>query len=111
MIDPQTAIAAIGLVAGAVATVLAVAQLTCEHAASGFVTRAATVGLGILAFWTGVDCWEVWAGTDDTLDAIGVGFCVCLSLSWGYRRSYRILSVPAPKAKAAANGVRDISSS
>ena len=52
----------IGMAAGAIATVLAVAQLTCEHAESHWSLRATTVLLGILSAWSAIDCWEVWAG-------------------------------------------------
>lgn len=82
------AMSAIGIVAGAVAFLLGVAQLTCEHGAAPWPQRATTVLLAMIAAYTAVDSWEVWAGLDEPLDAKAVAFCIALALSWGYRRTF-----------------------
>lgn len=86
------ALASIGMVAGGATVVLGVAQLTCEHASSPWMVRATTVLLSILAASTAIDCWEVWAGADDTIDPKAIAFCVALALSWGYRRLFGFTS-------------------
>jgi hypothetical protein len=88
MITMTVIVACVGMVAGFAAAVLGVAQLTCEHAESGWTPRASTVALSIMSAWTGIDCWEVWAGTDDTLDVLAVLFCCVLAVSWAHRRVY-----------------------
>lgn len=97
MIDLPTitlagAMASIGMVAGFAASILGVAQLTCEHAASPWPQRLSTVLLAMIAGYTAVDSWEFWAGVDDTLDAKAVLFCIALALSWGYRRTFGFTS-------------------
>lgn len=87
MMAADVLIAVAGMAAGAAAFVLGVAQLTCEHAESPWAQRATTVLLGLCAAWTGIDCWEVLAGTDDTLDGQAVAFTVALALAWGARRA------------------------
>jgi len=86
------AMAAIGMVAGVVASVLGVAQLTCEHAASPWPQRLSTVLLAMIAGYTAIDSWEFWSGVDDTLDAKAVAFCIALAMSWGYRRTFGFAS-------------------
>jgi hypothetical protein len=86
------ALASIGMVAGGATVVLGVAQLTCEHATSPWIVRATTVLLSILAASTAIDCWEVWAGAEETLDPKAIAFCVALAMSWGYRRTFGFTS-------------------
>lgn len=97
MIDLPTitlagAMASIGMVAGAAACLLGVAQLTCEHGGSGWLPRVTTALLSMTAAYTAVDSWDFWSGIDDTLDAKAVAFCVALALSWGYRRTFGFTS-------------------
>jgi hypothetical protein len=80
--------ACLGMVAGFAACVLGIAQLTCEHSRSSWTPRASTVALSIMSAWTGIDCWEVWAGTDGTLDTLAVLFTGVLAVSWAHRRAY-----------------------
>ncbi len=89
--------ACIGMVAGAAVVVLALAQLTCEHARSPSAQRITTVLFAMVATYTAIDCWDVWAGIDDTLDAKAVAFCVVLALSWGYRRIFGFTSLRRPR--------------
>ncbi len=86
------AMASIGMVAGAAAFLLGVAQLTCEHGGSSWLPRVTTVLLSMTAAYTAVDSWDFWSGVDDTLDAKAVAFCVALALSWGYRRTFGFTS-------------------
>lgn len=51
-------VAAVGMVAGGTVVVLAVVQLTCEHAASPWNPRITTVLFGMLAAYTCIDCWD-----------------------------------------------------
>ncbi|KAF0097802.1 MAG: hypothetical protein FD144_4751 [Rhodospirillaceae bacterium] len=97
MIDLPTvtlagAMASIGMVAGAAAFLLGVAQLTCEHGGSSWLPRLTTVMLSMTAAYTAVDSWDFWSGVDDTLDAKAVAFCIALALSWGYRRTFGFTS-------------------
>ncbi len=97
MIDPPAitlagSMAAIGMVAGAAAFVLGIAQLTCEHGGSSWLPRLTTVMLSMIAAYTAVDAWDFWSGIDDTLDAKAVAFCIALALSWGYRRTFGFTS-------------------
>lgn len=97
MIEPATitlagALASIGMVAGAAAFLLGVAQLTCEHGDSPWLPRLTTTILALLAAYTAVDSWDFWSGVDDTLDAKAVAFCIALALSWGYRRIFGFTS-------------------
>ncbi len=92
MIDQAAAMSAIGIVAGAATTILALAQLTCEHGASPWSQRVFTVMLGMIAAYTAIDSWEVWAGIDETLDSKAIGFCIALAMSWGYRRTFGFTS-------------------
>jgi hypothetical protein len=86
------AMAAIGMVAGAAAFLLGVAQLTCEHGGSALLPRITTALLSLTAAFTAVDSWDFWSGVDDTLDAKAVAFCIALALSWGYRRTFGFMS-------------------
>lgn len=86
------AMASIGMVAGATAFLLGVAQLTCEHGGSPWLPRLTTVMLSMIAAYTAVDSWDFWSGVDDTLDAKAVAFCIALALSWGYRRTFGFTS-------------------
>ena len=86
------AMASIGMVAGAAAFLLGVAQLTCEHGRSHWFQRLTTVMLSMIAAYTAVDSWDFWSGVDDTLDAKAVAFCIALALSWGYRRTFGFTS-------------------
>lgn len=86
------AMSAIGIVAGFTAALLGVAQLTCEHGTSPWVPRISTVLLTMIAGYTAIDSWEVWAGGDETLDTKAIAFCVALALSWGYRRTFGFTS-------------------
>ncbi len=97
MIDPTIAVAAVGMVAGAAVVVLAIAQLTCEHSRSPVLQRVTTALFGMVAAYSAIDCWDVWAGVDDTLDNKAVAFCIVLALSWGYRRSFGVTSQRSPK--------------
>ncbi len=102
MIDVDDVAAVIGMVAGGATFVLAIAQLTCEHADSPWSPRVTSVLLGIIAAWTGIDCWDVWAGVDNTLDGKAVAFCIVLAVSWALRRAYGYMtwiSRPSPKLK------------
>lgn len=99
MNDVDAAIASIGMVSGAAAVILAVAQLTCEHADSPWSPRITSVLLGIIAAWTAIDCWEAWAGADDKLDGKAVAFSVVLALSWGFRRAYGYMTEVRPPPK------------
>lgn len=97
MIDLPTitlpvAMAFIGMVAGAAAFLLGVAQLTCEHGSSPWLPRLTTAMLSLIAAYTAVDAWDFMAGVDDTLDAKAVAFCLALALSWGYRRTFGFTS-------------------
>ena len=97
MIDLPTitlavAMASIGMVAGAAACLLGVAQLTCEHGGSGWLPRVTTALLSMTAAYTAVDSWDFWSGVDDTLDAKADAFCIALALSWGYRRTFGFMS-------------------
>ncbi|MDP2377799.1 hypothetical protein [Reyranella sp.] len=93
MIDDDSVAAIIGMIAGGSTIVLAVAQLTCEHADSPWSPRVTSVLLGMIAGWTAIDCWDVWAGVDNTLDGKAVAFCVVLAASWACRRAYGYRSV------------------
>ena len=95
------ALASIGMVAGAAAFLLGVAQLTCEHGDSPWLPRLTTTMLALLAAYTAVDSWDFWSGVDETLDAKSVAFCVALALSWGYRRIFGFQS--RPKADSASD--------
>lgn len=86
------AMASIGMVAGAAAFLLGVAQLTCEHGGSSWLPRVTTALLSMTAAYTAVDSWDFWSGVDDTLDAKAVAFCIALALSWGYRRTFGFTS-------------------
>lgn len=97
MIDLPTAMASIGMVAGAAAFVLGIAQLTCEHGGSPWLQRVSTVLLSMIAGYTAIDCWDFWAGVDDTLDTKAVAFCVALAMSWGYRRTFGFTSQRRPR--------------
>lgn len=97
MIEFQTGVAIVGMAAGLAAATLGVAQLTCEHGDSPWTPRAATVLLVMLSAYTALDCWDVWAGVDDTLDYEAIAFCLALTLSWGYRRAFGFQSSPKRK--------------
>lgn len=88
--------ASIGMVAGTAVLVLALAQLSCEHAGSPVAQRLTTVMFAAIASYTAIDCWDVWAGVDNTLDTLAVAFCVVLALSWGYRRIFGLTSQRRP---------------
>lgn len=88
MMPLATFVASVGMVAGAAVVILAVAQLTCEHTHSPTIARLTTIAFGMVAAYTSIDCWDFWAGVDDTLDEKAVSFCVVLALSWGYRRTF-----------------------
>ena len=91
------AMASIGMVAGAAAFLLGVAQLTREHGGSSWLPRLTTVMLSMTAAHTAVDSWDFWSGIDDTLDAKAVAFCIALALSWGYRRTFGFTSTRQPR--------------
>lgn len=97
MIDLQTGMAAVGMIAGLAASTLGVAQLTCEHAGSPWPQRVSTVLLVMISAYTAIDCWDFWSGVDETLDAKAVAFCIALALSWGYRRSFGVTSHRLPR--------------
>jgi len=102
MIDLPTitlagAMASIGMVAGAAAFLLGVAQLTCEHGSSPWFARLTTALLSMVAGYTAVDSWDFWAGVDNTLDTKAVAFCIALALSWGYRRTFGFTSTRQPR--------------
>lgn len=91
------AMASIGMVAGAAAFLLGVAQLTCEHGTSPWLPRLTTALLSMIAAYTAVDSWDFWSGVDSTLDAKAVAFCIALALSWGYRRTFGFTSTRRPR--------------
>jgi hypothetical protein len=92
------AMSAIGVFAGTAACLLGVAQLTCEHGSSPWAPRISTVLLSMIAGYTAIDSWEVWAGVDEPLDAKAVAFCIALALSWGYRRTFGWTSHRHPRS-------------
>ena len=92
MIDQLNVMAAIGILAGVAATLLALAQLTCEHGASPWPQRVTTGLLCMISAYTAIDCWDALSGVDDTLDSKAVAFCIALTMSWGYRRVFGFTS-------------------
>lgn len=82
----------IGMAAGAVTFVLGLAQLTCEHARSGWIPRASTICLSSLAAWTAIDSWDALAGLRPPQDPKTVAFIVVLALSWAHRRIYGLIT-------------------
>ncbi len=102
MIDAEHVVAVIGMIAGGAAVLLAIAQLTCEHADSPWSPRVTSILLGIIAAWTAIDCWDVWAGVDNTIDGKAVAFSVVLAVSWAFRRAFGYMTWirrPPPKLK------------
>lgn len=91
---------AIGMVAGAAALVLGLAQVACEHARSAWPQRVTTLLLSLVAGWTSLDAWDAWSGVDPTLDAKAVAFCIALAMSWGYRRAFGLKTTARPPVKA-----------
>lgn len=85
-------LSSIGMVAGALAMMLGVAQLTCEHAESTWLPRFSTVLLSGLSAWTAIDSWDAWAGVAPAPDPKTVAFTVVLAVSWAHRRVYGLLT-------------------
>lgn len=102
MIDLALAMPAVGMVAGLAATVLGVAQLTCEHAESRWLPRASTVALAIVSGWSAIDCWEALSAGNAAVDRKVVAFTVILALSWGHRRAFGLKTSERPKRAATA---------
>lgn len=90
-------LACTGMVAGGVAALLGVAQLTCEHAESSFMPRFSTLVLAVIAACTAIDCWDVWSGKAGHVDGKAVAFAVILALSWGHRRAFGLQTRPRTK--------------
>lgn len=87
---PLGYLAAVGMVAGAAAFVLGVAQITCEHAAAPIGRRISTGLLIVPAVLTAVDSWDAWAGADTQIEPHAILFCVALTATWAYRRVFRL---------------------
>ena len=86
MIAPEF-IAAVGMVAGSVAFVLGIAQLSCEHAAAPAMMRVFIASMAALSAWTAFDSWDAWAGVGHRTDNKAIAFAIVLACSWGYRRA------------------------
>ncbi len=104
MIDLTVAIAAVGIVSGFAASVLGVAQLTCEHAESRWMPRASTMALAIMSGWSAIDCWEAltWGGARTDIDEKAVALTVILALSWAHRRAFGLMTRERPHRQATA---------
>lgn len=92
----------LGMVAGVLAMLLGVAQLTCEHGGSSWMPRASTVALSGVAAWTAIDSWDAWAGVGPPVDGKTVAFTAVLALSWAHRRVYGLMTDKRPNRVATA---------